>query len=86
MEWLPFLPPRLSRAAVREHVMSREYEPQLNVAAITDAEVFAAIRYLDADTDRPGSQGRSFALAICATVAFLFIACMALLWLYEQIL
>jgi hypothetical protein len=69
--------------------MSRESEA--NVAQISDADVFAAIKYLDPDARgrnpdagrRSGSDHRT-GLAIRISLLFVLISCIAIIWLYQS--
>ena len=65
--------------------MSREYQSEMNIAQITDAAVYAAIKYLDPDLDHTrAEQDDGAAVVICVSVIFVILGWVAFSWLYQR--
>jgi hypothetical protein len=67
--------------------MLTNQEPDWNLDDLADTEIYAAIRYLEAD---PGTedkqdadgQGRDNGAVICVCLHILLLGCLAFLWVY----
>jgi hypothetical protein len=61
--------------------MLTNHEPDWNVNDLSDAQVYAAIRYLEPDTRRVGQENDDVSVLICVGLYLLLMACLAP-WLY----
>jgi hypothetical protein len=68
--------------------MLANYDPNWNIEDLTDAEIYAAIRYLEPDTsstneqkdDTPTTQNFDKGVVICVCVYIAVLVCLAFLW------
>ncbi len=64
-------------------------DPDSNINDLTDAEIYAAIRYLEPDppnaTGRQGDdKGKDNGVVICVCLYIALLLCLAFLWIYLQ--
>ena len=67
--------------------MLTNQDPDWNVEDITDAEIYAAIRYLESESGNAGEQdsdgqGRDSGVVICVCLYVALSVCLAFLWFY----
>ena len=67
--------------------MLTNQEPDWNIDDISDAEIYAAIRYLEpesrnADEQNSDGQGRDHGVVICVCLYVAVSVCLAFLWFY----
>ena len=67
--------------------MLTNQEPDWNIDDITDAEIYAAIRYLELESSNAGGQdsdgqGRDNGVVICVCLYVALSVCLAFLWSY----
>jgi hypothetical protein len=67
--------------------MLTNQEPDWNIDGLTDTEIYAAIRYLDADRrteDKQGAndQDKDNGVVICVCLYILLLGCLAFVWFY----
>ena len=67
--------------------MLTNQEPEWNIDDITDAEIYAAIHYLEHDLrsppeQDPDGQGRDNGVVICVCLYVVLLGCLAFLWMY----
>ena len=68
-------------------LMLTNQDPDWNIDDITDAEIYAAIRYLESESGNPGEQdsdgqGRDNGVVICVCLYVALSVCLAFLWFY----
>lgn len=70
--------------------MPKKHESKWNIEDLTDADIFAAIQYLDCDSlngrkseSDGASENESCALAICLLLIGLLSGCLAFIWIYR---
>ena len=61
--------------------MLTNYEPDRNIEDLSDAEIDAAIRYLDAETSTE-EQDDNNGVVICVCLYIALLGCLAFVWLY----
>jgi hypothetical protein len=62
--------------------MLANHEPYRNIEDLTDAEIYAAIRYLEpAETSTDGQNDRN-GVVICVCLYIALLGCLAFVWLY----
>jgi hypothetical protein len=67
--------------------MTRKRESKWNLQALADADICAAIRYLDPDSGaETNREGRNAPFAIFASLLVVLLGCVALIWLYCRVL
>jgi hypothetical protein len=67
--------------------MTRKQEPKWNLEELRDADICAAIRYLDPDPSaETNREGNSAPFVICTSLFVLLLGCVALIWLYCRVL
>ena len=67
--------------------MLTNQEPDWNIDDMPDAEIYAAIRYLERDSGNAGEQdsgdhGRDSGVVICVCLYIALLGCLAFLWIY----
>lgn len=66
--------------------MPRKYVSKWNIEEFTDAEILAAIRYLDPDSNGDtGRKDNGFVIVICTSLVLILVAWLASLWLHRRI-
>jgi len=66
--------------------MAKKQESKWNIEDLTDAEICAAIRYLEPDSESANEQNEqddSTVFVICASLMILLIGCLGFVWLYR---
>ena len=68
-------------------LMLTNQEPDWNIDDLTDAEIYAAIRYLERESGNAGKQdsggqGRDNGVVICVCLYVALSVCLAFLWFY----
>jgi hypothetical protein len=79
---IPIYQPVLDCRVLMRSVMSREHELTLN---LSDAKVWAAIRYLDPDTNDPADQEQPELFVVYASILMFVLGYMGLVWLCRRI-
>jgi hypothetical protein len=69
--------------------MLTNYDPDSNINALTDVEIYDAIRYLEperthADERHADDQDKDSGVVICMCLYVAMLACLAFLWIYWQ--
>jgi hypothetical protein len=64
-------------------VMARKYESKWNIEHLTNAEIYAAIRYLEPPPKSNYEEDDTPVVLICVTVAILLLAYAGYLWLHS---
>jgi hypothetical protein len=67
--------------------MLANYDPDSNVDDLTDTEIYAAIRYLEADRrtedkQNANDQDKDNGDVICVSLYILLLGCLAFVWFY----
>jgi hypothetical protein len=60
--------------------MAKKQESNWNLETLTDAEVYAAIRYLEPDPRSANGQDN----VICVAILILLLGCLGFLWLWHR--
>ncbi len=55
-------------------------EPDWNIEDLTDVEIYAAIRYLEPESQCPNEGNNDYGVVICVCLDIALIACLAFLW------
>jgi hypothetical protein len=63
--------------------MARRYESKWNIEHLNDAEIYAAIRYLEPPLKNQNAEDDTPVVLICVTVAILLLAYVGYLWLHS---
>ncbi|PYJ26583.1 MAG: hypothetical protein DME35_02270 [Verrucomicrobia bacterium] len=64
----------------RECIMLINEEPDWNIEDLTDVEIYAAIRYLEPESQCPNEGNNDYGVVICVCLDIALIACLAFLW------
>ena len=64
----------------RECIMLINKEPDWNIEDLTDVEIYAAIRYLEPESQCPNEGNNDYGVVICVCLDIALIACLAFLW------
>ncbi len=62
--------------------MAKKDESKWNIEDLTDAEICAAIRYLDRNLGSANEQEENSGVVICVSLLILLLGCLVFLWLY----
>lgn len=62
--------------------MLTNHEPDRNIEDLTDAEIYAAISYLEPDSSANEPNGNN-GIVICVGLCLALLACLAYVWLYH---
>ena len=62
--------------------MLANQEPDWNIDDLTDAEVYAAIRYLEVAETSTDEQNDDHSVVICVSLYIALLGCLAFVWLY----
>ena len=62
--------------------MLTNHEPDRNIEYVTDAEIYAAIRYLEPAETSTDEQNDSNGAVICVCLYIALLGCLAFVWLY----
>ena len=67
--------------------MLTNQEPDWNIDDLSDAEIYAAIRYLEPESRKPDEQdsdgqGQDDGVVICVCLYIALFGCLAFLWIY----
>ena len=62
--------------------MLTNQEPDWNIDDLTDTEIYAAIRYLEADPRTEDKQDKDNGVVICVCLYILLLGCLAFVWFY----
>ena len=65
-----------------ESLMLANHEPDWNIDDLSDAEVYAAIRYLERDPASTNDQDNDTCIIICACLYVPLLVCLGFVWLY----
>jgi hypothetical protein len=63
--------------------MARRYESKWNIEHLNDAEIYAAIRYLEPPPKNNNEDDDTPVVLICVTLAILLLAYAGYLWLHS---
>jgi hypothetical protein len=67
--------------------MPRKQESKWNLEDLTEAEICAAIRYLDPDpTPETNGENNSAPFVVCVSLLVLLLGCIAFIWIYFRVL
>jgi hypothetical protein len=62
--------------------MLTNHEPDRNIEYVTDAEIYAAIRYLEPAETSVDEQNDNNSVVICVCLYIALLGCLAFIWLY----
>jgi hypothetical protein len=62
--------------------MLTNHEPDRNIEDLTDAEIYAAIRYLERAETSTDDQNDNNGVVICVCLYIALLGCLAFVWLY----
>ena len=72
----------MSSPSPSRYVMKKQYESKRHIEDVTQAEVTAAIRYLDPDLRSTNPLDYGTGVAICIALVLMELACLAFTWVY----